>query len=163
MTSPNPINRTPYLRTAREYPREVENLSHELNKTYVDIASAVNERTIGLFPTIRPAVTGNSYFLEKNQRQQSLRQVYPFTSDGGTITIAHGINLSNISYVPVITGTFMDSSTNVFYPLPYVDVINANNQINVKITQTDIVITPEGGSPPNLSVGLVLIEWLSQP
>ena len=53
--SSNLINQVAYLRTSREFPEELHQLTVEINKTYVDIANAVNARVIGLFPTNRPA------------------------------------------------------------------------------------------------------------
>jgi len=157
----NTLNSTAFLRTSREFPEEIKALTQEINKSYLEIANAVNGRTIGLFPTTKPAVTGNNYYLNSTKRQQSVRQTWTFTSS--TLTITHGLNLSNITYVPLIYGTFMDSSTNIFYPLPYVDVSSANNGVSVKLTSTQIIITAGSGSPPNVSTGLITIEWLQQP
>jgi len=55
----------------------------------------------------------------------------------------------------------MTDGTN-WYPLPYVDVIAANNQINVIVTPTDIVITAGAGAPPVITSGWVILEWLAQ-
>ena len=154
----NAINRVPFLRTSREFPKDLSQLAVEVNKSYVDIANVVNERTIGLYPTTRPAVTGNRYFLVANQAQQTLRQVYTFTSAG---SIAHGITISNIAGFVSIYGSFTDGTN--FYPLPYVDILSADNQINVIITNTNIVITAGAGAPPTIVSGLIVIEWLSQP
>ena len=78
--SSNIINQVAYLRTSREFPEELHQLSVEINKMYVDVAGAVNERTIGLFPVNRPSQTGNSYYIFQNRKQQTLRQVYTFTA-----------------------------------------------------------------------------------
>jgi hypothetical protein len=152
------INQVPYLRTTREFPAELKQLSIEANKAYLDTANVVNNRTIGLYPTTRPAITGNRYYLSANKSQQTFRQVYTFTSAG---SIAHGITIANIAGFVFISGSFTDGT--VFYPLPYIDVVAANNQINVTITATDIVITAGAGAPPNIVSGVIVIEWLSQP
>jgi hypothetical protein len=137
-------------------------LSVEMSKSYIDIANAVNERTIGVFATV-PSVTGNSWFIGKmsptsnSLRQQTVRQVFLFTSAG---SIAHGINTAQIGGFVAIYGTFTDGTN--FYPLPYVDVNAANNQVNVYVSPTNIVITAGGGSPPTISSGFVVLEWLSQ-
>jgi len=77
--SANVVNQVAYLRTTREFPEEIHQLSVEINKCYVDIASAVNNRTISIFPKNRPAVNGENWFIT-NQRQQGFRQIYTFTS-----------------------------------------------------------------------------------
>lgn len=128
-----------------------------MDKCYIDIAIKVNERTIGLFAVNFPVVTGEQWYTSgSNQKQQTLRQLYTFTSAGN---IAHGINTSQISGFTKIYGTFTDGS--VWYPLPYVDVTAANNQVSLKVTSTNIVITAGGGSPPSITNGFVILEWLS--
>lgn len=154
--SGNLANQSPFLRTSRTFPREADPLSVEIDRSYVDIANAVNQRTIGLFPVARPAITGESWFTSKNQRQQTLRQVYTFTAAGN---IAHGINFSNLTSFTRIYGTFTNGTN--WYPLPYVDVANANNQVNVYVSPTNIVITSGAGAPPAITSGMVVLEWLS--
>jgi hypothetical protein len=150
------VNQVPFLRTTRNFPEEIQPLTEELNRSYVDIAAKVNARTIGLFPTNKPAITGEAWFYNANEKQQTLRQLYTFTSAG---SIAHGINLSQIAGISRIFGTFTDATN--WYPLPYVDVVSATNQVNVIITPTNIVIAAGGGTPPSITSGFVVVEWLS--
>lgn len=153
--SSNFAQTAPFLRTSREFPEEMQSLTVEINKSYVDIASAVNQRTIGLFPKGKVAITGESWFLTSS-RQQSLRQIYTFTGAGN---IPHGLNLSQVFAFVRIFGAFTDGS--VWYPLPYVNATAANNQVSVTVNGTNIVITAGGGSPPTIISGTVVLEWLS--
>jgi hypothetical protein len=155
MTS-NVVNQVPYLRTTRTFPQEAQPLSVEINRSYLDIAAKVNERVIGIFPTTRPAITGETWFYGQNKQQQGQRQVYTFTSAG---SIAHGINLDQIAGFTRIFGTFTNGTN--WYPLPYVDVVLATNQVNLYVSPTSIVITAGAGSPPSISSGFVVLEWLS--
>ena len=150
------INQSPYLRTSRNFPEESQPLSVEINRSYVDIASKVNDRTIGLFPTTRPAITGEAWFYNKNERQQTIRQIYLITGAGNR---PHGINLAQIAGMTRIWGTFTDGTN--WYPLPYVDVVSATNQVNIVVNPTNIVITAGAGSPPTISSGFVVLEWLA--
>lgn len=151
------VNTTPYLRTSREFPfNNLPELAVQLTKSYLDIANNVNARTIGIYPKNIPAITGNSYFLSGITRQQSLRQIYTFTSAG---SIPHGINISNIWGFSLISGTFTDGT--VWYPLPYVNATAANNQVSVTVDATNIVITAGGGAPPAITKGIVILEWLT--
>lgn len=156
--STNVVNQSPFLRTTREFPEEIHKLTVEINKSYVDIAQSVNQRTIGIFPTNRPAVTGNTFFLSSSSRQQTLRQIYQFTGAG---SIPHNINISQIWGFASITGTFTDGS--IWYPLPYVNATAANNQVSVTVDSTNIIITAGGGSPPSITKGIVILEWLALP
>lgn len=153
----NIVNRDSYLRTSRNFPFEPQALSVEINRSYVDIANAVNAKIIGIFPVNISSVTGETWYLNGSaQKQQTLRQVYTFTSAGN---IPHGLNLAQLSNITRIYGTTYDGTN--YYPLPYVDATAANNQISVKVTGANIVVTAGGGSPPSISSGLIVLEWLS--
>lgn len=151
----NPINPSPFLRTSRNYPLEAQPLAVEVNKSYVDIASSVNNRIIGLFPTTKPAITGESWFIDKNLRQQTLRQVYSFTTFAA---INHNIDTGTISGFTRIFGSFTDGTN--FYPLPYVHP-TAANQVGVIVTATQITFAA-GGSAPTPTNGVIILEYLSQ-
>lgn len=154
-----PIQKAPYLREQRSFPNDnIQALTVEIDRAYVDIAIKVNNRTIGLFPDNVPIGTGERWFLNgQTQRQQTLRQLYQFTAAGN---IPHGINVAQIAGFTRIYGTFTNGTN--WYPLPYVDDISATNQVNVIVTPTNIVITAGAGSPPAITSGFVVLEWLSQ-
>lgn len=152
----NIINSGAYLRTSRDFPSDPQALRMELNKAYIDTSNAINARTTGLFPTNRPAINGEEWFIN-GLKQQGLRQVFPFAAAG---SITHGINLTQIFAFTRIYGTFTDGTN--WYPLPYVDVAAANNQVNVIVNGTSIVITAGGGSPPAITQGYVVLEWISE-
>lgn len=150
-------NKSPYLRTSREFPNKIEDLSEILNKTYLETASAVNSRTIGIYPTNKPAIIGDVWFIS-GSRFQALRQVYLIPSGGGPIP--HGIDLKTIKGFTDIYGTFTDGST--WYPLPFVSVVAANNQVNIFVNSTNIQVTGGGGAgQPVISSGFVVLEWIS--
>lgn len=149
------VNQSPFLRTSRSFPTDAQALSVEIDRTYIDIASSVNDRTIGIFSVNKQSVNGESWFLN-GRRQQALRQVYQFTGPGN---IPHGIILSRIGGFTRIYGTFTDGTS--WYPLPYVDATAANNQIQVVVNATNIVITAGSGSPPSITSGTVVLEWIA--
>lgn len=156
--STNVINNVAFLRTSREYPEDLRQLTVEVNKSYVDIANAVNSRTIGLFPTTRPAITGDTWFLTGNQRQQTLRQVYTFTS---TASINHGIT-------NVIPGQFIDCYGSYTDGTNTMGILFGNsggtipNNISFYVTATQIVFQVDAGAA-TLTSGTVVLTWLSRP
>lgn len=154
MSSNNSIQNS-FLRTTRDFPEDLHALSQEIDRTYVDVANAVNLRTIGIFPTKKPIMTGEGWFINA-QRRQGLRQIYTFTAAG---SIPHGINTANIYAFTKIYGTFTDGS--IWYPLPYVNVVNANNQVSITVTSSNIVITAGAGAPPVITSGYVVLEWIA--
>lgn len=154
--SANITNQVAYLRTSREFPEDLHQLCVEVDKSYIDIANTVNARTIGLFPTNRPAVTGESWFLQGNRRQQTLRQVYNINSFS---PVNHGLNLSSITAFTVIRACAVNN-VNLWYPIPYVDATNAGNDVGIYVSSTQILFTTGGGQ--SITSGVVVLEWLSQ-
>ena len=148
-------NQIPFLRQQRLFPQEAQPLSVEIDRAYVDIANAVNNRTIGAYASNNSIQTGDYWYLG-GLRYSGFRQFYTFTAAGN---IPHNINTSNIFGFTKITGTFTDGS--IWYPLPYVDVNSAANQVILYVTSTNIVITRGGGSPPVIVSGFCVLEWLS--
>jgi len=163
--SSNVVNNVAYLITTRNFPEEAKELSVELSRTYIDIANAVNNRTIGLFPTTRPAISGNSYFISNNQRNQSQRQVFTFTS---TANIAHPIIYSQSPYIGAMYGQYTDSATKNWYGLIAGTTVAIAGQISFYLTPNDpmtgtpgnIVFVLGAGAPP-LTKGIIVLEWLS--
>lgn len=149
------INRVPYLRTSREFPEDIQPLTVQLNKSYVDIANAVNDRTIGLFPVNRPAITGESWFLTQNQRQQTLRQVYTFTT---TTSIDHGISVTDTNQFTHCYGSYTDGTNS--FGLFWGTSVAIAGQITFYVTSTQIVFLVGAGSPA-LTKGKITLEWLS--
>jgi hypothetical protein len=154
--SANIVNQVAYLRTSREFPPELKQLTVEVDKAYIDTANAINNRTISLFPTTRPAINGESWFITNNQRQQGFRQVYSFTS---TANIPHGITLTSISRFVRCWGEFTDGTN--WYGLIHGSNVAIAGQISFYITATNIVFLSGGGAPA-LTSGTIVLEWISQ-
>jgi len=151
----NVVNNVSFLRTSREFPEELHQLTVELNKSYVDIANTVNNRIISLFPTTRPAITGENWYVFQNQRQQSFRQVYTFTT---TTAISHGIsNFTSIPYFSRMWGQYTDGTN--WYGLIPANSNGVAGQISFYLTPTQIVFV--GAGPPALTKGIIVLEWIS--
>jgi hypothetical protein len=154
------VQKSPWLFRQRTFPRDnLQALSIEIDKAYVDIATRVNDRTIGLYSINLPSITGNRWFLQGSSNvQPTLREVYSFTAAG---SYPHGIDTAQIGGFVLITGTVEDASGN-WYPLPLVVASGSvNNQIALSVTPTNIVITAGSGSPAIAQI-YVILEWLSQ-
>jgi hypothetical protein len=155
----NVSNVDPFLRTSWHFTNDLQALTVELTRSFNEVAIVTNMRTIGHYPTNLPAFCGDLWYLNgANRQQQPLRQVYPFSDSN--LTIKHNINFNGVTNFVKIYGTFLDGSGN-WCPLPYVDVTAANNQINVSVNSSTIVITKGAGSPPACNNGLIVLEWLS--
>lgn len=154
--SSNIVNQVPYLRTSRNFPQEAQPLSVEMNKSYVDVANAVNNRTIGIYTINRPCVNGESWFITSGQKQQAFRQIYDISS---TAAFNHNINFQNVERFTVIRGIGFDGTN--YYPIPYVSPVAAADNMGLFVSPTQVVITTGAGSPV-LTKGTIILEWLSQ-
>jgi hypothetical protein len=152
----NVTNPVAFLRTSRNFPEDLKQLSIEVNKAYNDTANAMNVRIIGIFSQNVPSINGEQWFINTtNQKQQGLRQVYPLTT---TANIPHGIN---ITANPVVRawGSFTDGTN--YYGFIYGSPTAIAGQIVFYVTPTNIVFSVGAGAPAVTS-GLVVLEWLSQ-
>jgi hypothetical protein len=151
------ISKAPYLRQQRNFPSDSpETLSVEMEKSYIDIATAVNARTIGVYPVNGPVVTGDSYYIS-GFRQQTVRQLFPFSSPN--FVINHQIIVAQTGGFTKIYGTVVDS-TGTWWPLPLVQTVSTASQVSLQVTPTQIVITVRASAPPIVS-GFVILEWLA--
>lgn len=153
----NVVNQVAYLRTSRSFSQDIKQLTLEVGKSYIDIANAVNERTISIFPVNRPAINGESWFIDKNKRQQGFRQVYTFTT---TANIPHGINFDEVFAFVRCWGTFTDSATGNWYGIIFGSTVAIAGQRSFFLTPTNIVFLAGAGVPP-LTYGQIVLEWIS--
>jgi hypothetical protein len=156
------VQQQPYLRRQRNFPSvDLKTIALECDKSYIDVAQKVNERTIGTFALNASVVTGEAWYIQgSSQKQQTLRQLYLITPDNAGI-IETGISPNGFAGFTKIYGTFTDGI--IWYPLPYVDVLNVTNQVNIWVTDSQIVINQGGGGgQPTVQSGFVVLEWLSK-
>lgn len=156
MNQSNIANASPFLRTTREFPfDDMKELSFEINKAYVDTANAVNTRTIGLYTKTRSAITGEEWFIQNTSKQQTLRQVYTFTT---TSAINHFIQFTNIYGISKMYGQFTDGTN--WYGLISGSNVAIAGQISFYITPTQIIFETGAGAP-TLTSGIIVLEWLT--
>jgi len=150
------INQSPFIKSSREFPPDVNQVSVILTRAYIEIAQSINDRTIGLFPSTRPAITGNSYYVDRNRRQQSLRQAYTFIT---TANIDHGIDITGIFDMAAMYGQYTDGTN--WYGIIAASSVPIAGQITFYLTPTQIVFNVGAGAPA-LTKGIIVLEWLSQ-
>jgi len=156
----NILHQVPYLRTSREFPEEIHQLTVEVNRSYVDVANAVNARIIGVFPVNRPVQTGESWFFSTT-RHQALRQVYEFgaIAAGGILNIPYKVQgfFSLVS----LSGSVITNQPDQ-RPIPYSSV-SANSNIETLLdTNTNQIRILVGSGSPNVVSGFIVFTWLSQ-
>lgn len=167
----NIINQVAYLRTSRNFPPNLSQLTVEVDKSYVDIANAVNNRTISLFPANVPAITGENWFIT-NQRQQTLRQIYAFGTINPGVELDIPTNITNFVQFTKISGTVItlngSSGLPDYRPLPYLDVNAIGGGITILVGNIIVMGQPvlmirivNGALAPVITSGIAVLEWMS--
>lgn len=153
---------SPFVPNFRQFPtQDSHNLERQLVNFHTQHSNAINNRTISTFPLHQVGFedflpTGERWFPVSGKTIQRDGNRLVFQISDSTLTITHNIPLINL--VTRLYGTFYDSTN--WWPLPYVDVTAANNQINVKVTATQVIVTKGAGAPPTISQGIVVVEWV---
>jgi hypothetical protein len=154
------INQTSYLRTSREFPEDMHLLAREMNKSYIEIANSTNSKVDGFFTANKPVINGESWYINNNQKQQALRQVFMLTASGGVFAaVNHGIS-------PVIPGQFIRcfgayTDGTKTYGFIYGNIgTPIAGQIVFDVTSTQIEFA--ASSAPVATTGTIVLEWLSQ-
>lgn len=153
-----PLQTAPYLREQRQFPTDdLNELTRQIDHAYIDIASKVNNRTIGLFAPNNPVITGDKwYFTGPSTAQQSLRQVYPFTT---LAAINHRIPPADISKISHKSyGTITDGTN--WYGVIYGSNVAIAGQYSFYVTPTQIILLAGGGAPVLVS-GYINLEFIS--
>jgi hypothetical protein len=165
MTTPLPqpiFNQNPYLRTSRQFPTDISNLVVELNTMYNEVSTYSNLRTIGLFATNRSSITGEGWYLNSSNKQQSIRQVYTLAGPvSATTTIPHNIPSGSYTNFIRIWGTCQTSGpTGLYETLPRLSLTNITSQIRLTVGSTNINIE-FGSTAPTIYNVMIVLEWLS--
>ena len=152
------VQASPFLIKQRNFPDDdVQELGVELDKAYIDIATKVNERTIGIYAANTQIVTGDQYFLSgQAQNPQSLRRFYQFQD---TTALPHNIDPTTLALVlPKCYGSYTDGTN--WYGLIYATSVAIAGQITFYLNQNNIVFVIGAGAPA-LTKGCINIEWVT--
>lgn len=159
MTTNSNFQQSPYLREQRAFPTDdLKQLSSQVDHAYIDVASKVNSRIIGLYSNNFSIITGEKwYFSGSSTSQQSLRQFYNFTATGN---IPHGLNWASVSLIsPRSYGTFTDGTN--WNGAIYASSVSIAGQVSFYVTPTNIVVLSGAGAPAIIS-GIINLEYISQ-
>jgi hypothetical protein len=162
MTTPSGQQQQPYLPTSRQFPvNNLPILEPELVKSYIEIAQAVNGRTIGVFENIQ-IVTGERWYASDPtnalNKRQTYRKAFPVgaIAKNTTLQIPHGI--TGIVAFTRIYGTCITDLPD-FRPIPYASIAGMTATIDLRVDTTTIYIAVGSGSPNVLS-GNIVLEYL---
>jgi hypothetical protein len=137
-----------------------EQFLEQLTNEYRKAAKKVNEKERGFYPQELEILNDQRFFtLGDPQNYRSVfRKVFPFgaIAAGATLVIAH-----NIVAFTEMTRVYATCITNVidYRPIPYVSVVNVNQQIGLVVTAANINILNGAGAPP-ITSGICVLEFL---
>lgn len=152
--STNLPNQVPFLRTQRLFPQEAQPLSVEMDRAYVDIASSVNRRTMGITPTINSVQNGNILYIGGNQLN-GFRKAFVFTA---TTAITHNVQIVNKTQFLDCYGTYTDGTNS--YGLPFSTNVAVAGTITFYLSATQIVFLVGAGAPA-LTAGRIVLNWFN--
>jgi len=146
---------SPFIPIYRQFPVEDgPNLEKQLVNAYQQTATAVNQRDIGTYDTnIVP--NGQRWFAANNAKLRDAFRIVVQVSDA-VLTVAHGIPL--INQLTRLYGTFFDGTS--WQTLPFISVTGVTNQISIRVTSTQVIVTKGAGAPPTIASGIVVVEYI---
>lgn len=158
-----PFGTAPLLRNQRQFPNDdVRALANQIDHAYIDIATKVNLRIIGIFNDGVPNLTGERWYISSNPNTiETFRQVYLFGAITAGTQLNIPTNISNMTTFTRIYGVAVTSSGVNFRPLPYVDTTAANSiavLVGLVAGVQNIQIKVGSGSP-NIGSGQIVLEW----
>jgi hypothetical protein len=146
--------KSPFLPLQRNFlHKNTNDLTVVLDKSYVEIASRVNERSIGIYAPGNAITTGDKYYMQ-GQPESSQRCLYMVSS--APTTIPHNIDMQNINVITKMYGQYTDGTS--WYGLIADDNKGITNQITFSLDQTNINVLSTG-TPNPLIRGIIVIEW----
>src|ERR1051325_2515542 len=142
------------------YELEDQELRMQLTRRDTQLSIALNTKENGVFETVE-VQNGQRWFAataDINLKRFAFRKVFSFgaIAAGGTLVINHG--LTNVSIFVHIYGTCITDVVD-YRPIPYSSVIAVTDQIEVKVTATQIIID-NGATAPNITSGIIVLEYL---
>ena len=154
----NSINQVSYLRLSRRFPASnITDLALEVDRAYIDVANAVNNRIISSFPNNKPMITGETWYSNGQiKTQQTLRQIYYFSS---LAAIPHGLDINTINLFTKCKGFYTDGTN--YYGAMFTSNVAIAGQITFYVTPTNIIFL-NGGGTPTVDNGIIVLEWLSR-
>lgn len=153
-----PLLSAPYLREQRQFPNDnVDTLARQIDHAYIDIASKVNLRVIGVFANTFYVINGERWYLTgSSTSQQALRQVFLFNAAGA---INHNITAASLSKIsPRSYGSYTDGTN--WYGVIYASTIPILGQVTFYVTPTQIVIV-SAATAPAITSGIIVLEYIS--
>ena len=156
----NPNNSlAPFLQTSVFFPDEFDEFRVKFLQLYRDIANCVNKREISIYE-LQEFLTGEQWFTVGNPqlKRQTYRQTYQIgaIAAGTTLNTAHGITgFTAFTHIYATAVTALPDNR----PIPYASVTAVNQQIEIRVDATNIIIS-NGAAAPAITSAIVVLEYL---
>lgn len=155
--SSDPALQANQLPISIDLPEDEKQLRETLTSTYKRTVDAMNYKIGGLFSLQEVADFERWFSVGKpGNTRNGYRKT--FELETGNLTFSHGIQQLKVvtDYRAVVFTADGD-----WRKVPYTDVNNVTNQISMRITETEVIIE-NGATAPEITDGIVVIEYLKQ-
>lgn len=128
----------------------------QLTDLYQKLATSTNAKDIGTYETVE-LLNGQQYFGANPQTKIQIYRkcfVVGAIASGATSNIAHGITFTKLTRA---YGTCITAVVD-YRPIPYVSATLITDQIQMRVTATNIVIV-NGATAPNITSGTIVLEY----
>lgn len=147
-----------FLKTYEYFSPDQQQFLITLEALYTQIAHAVNIRELAQYSLVEN-ITGQQFSNATNSNVTiySFRTVFYIGAivAGATLSFAHNLTLTQLTDA---YGTCITSVVD-YRPIPYASATLVTNQIELKITSTNIIII-NGATAPNITSGIIVLEYL---
>lgn len=155
----NPANtEAPFLQTSNYFIENYEQFRVDFQGLYQNIANMMNIREIAIYDLVEN-LTGQQWFVsgDPQNTRQTFRNVYEIgaIAAGATATKVHNLAVSTFTK---ISGTAITAVPD-FRPIPFSSATAVNQQIEIRVDATNIIIV-NGAGAPNITSALVILEYL---
>jgi len=155
-----PINsQTAFLPTYVDLQNNEEQMRIVLTTHLTEVSYGINIREIAQYEQLE-LLTGQQFFDSSNAQKK--RYGYRKVFETGTIAsaatklIPHGLSPSIYTFIGGGVATDLPD----FRPLPYPSVAGVGSTIDIRVDGTNIVIINGTGTSPNITYGIVILEYL---
>ena len=160
MTFQPPFTLEPPLDENISFSADWDQFLEQITNEYRKAAKKINEKERGFYPQELEIINDQQFFTNGNPQAYRgvFRKVFPFgaIAAGATLVIAH-----NIAAFTEMTNIYGTCITNVvdYRPIPYVSVVNVNQQIGLVVTAANINVINGAGAAP-ITSGMIILEFL---
>lgn len=149
----------PFLTPSTYFPEDFEEFRVKFLEIYRNIANTTNVREISIYD-LNEFLTGQQWYTAGNPqiKRQTFRKAFNLgaVAAGTKLNTLHG--LTGFTAFTAIYGTCVTDVVD-YRPIPYASATAVDEQIEINVDATTLVIS-NGAAAPNITSAIVVLEYL---